>query len=193
MSLELNLPVIAFETPAKWREWLMEHHLEQTGIWMRLYKKDSEVPSITYAEALDEALCFGWIDGQLKKYDEKSWVQRFTPRRAKSKWSLKNTQNIKRLLDLGKMHAAGLAEVTAAKNDSRWDAAYESQAVAQMPDDFFHILNRNGKANAFFKTLNKANKYAIYYRLKTSKNLEMRENRIKMILNMLENSKKFHN
>lgn len=193
MTIEKDLPIIPFETPEKWRAWLLEHNTEQEGIWLLMFKKDSGVTSITYAEALDEALCFGWIDGQLKKHDEKSWVQRFTTRRAHSKWSVKNTQNIKRLLDLGKMHAAGLTEVTKAKNDGRWDAAYESQKTAQMPDDFFHILNRNVKANNFFKTLNKANKYAIYYRLMTSKNSEMRENRIKMILNMLENGKKFHN
>jgi uncharacterized protein YdeI (YjbR/CyaY-like superfamily) len=184
--------LIAFETPDEWREWLKKNHEQQDVVWVHFFKKDSGVKSINYAEALDEALCFGWIDGQVKKVDVKSWKQRFTPRRARSNWSVKNTQNIERLTKLGKREPAGMKQVEAARADGRWQQAYESQKKGRPPDDFILALSKNIRANEFFKTLDKHNLYAIYYRIQSAKKPETRENRIKMIIAMLEKGLKLH-
>ncbi|MBA4183534.1 MAG: bacteriocin-protection protein, YdeI/OmpD-associated family [Acidobacteria bacterium] len=132
-----NLPIIAFESQSRWEEWLAENHAQQpTGIWLRIFKKGSGVVSVTYAEALDEALCYGWIDGQANKYDERSWLQKFTPRRKKSIWSKVNTQHVERLIEAGKMKAAGLKEIEAAKQDGRWQQAYNSPKNMTVPETF---------------------------------------------------------
>jgi len=187
-----DFPVIAFESPQAWRRWLAPHHADSNGIWMRIFKKGSGVPSINYAQALDEALCYGWIDGQKRIFDEESWVQKFTPRRARSGWSKRNTEHAERLINAGEMKAAGLAEVEAAKRDGRWDRAYSSPGAATLPEDFLRELNKNGKAKAFFETLNKRNTYPITYRLQTAKKAETRERRLREILAMLERGEKFH-
>lgn len=192
MTDQLDLPKIGFKTQQAWREWLEKNHAQPEGIWLQMYKKDSGVPSITYAEALDEALCFGWIDGQVKKADELSWYQRFTPRRKRSIWSHKNTQNVERLIKLGKMTAAGMAQIEAAKADGRWQAAYLSPSRGRPPDDFMTELRKNEKAYAFFQTLDKHNTYAVYFRLQSAKTPETRENRIKMFIAMFEKEEKFH-
>ncbi len=184
--------ILSFRSPAEFREWLAANHGRRDGIWLRISKKDSAEPSVTYAEALDEALCFGWIDGQKQRHDEFSWLQGFSPRRPKSGWSKINTQHAKRLIEKGRMKAAGQAEIDAAKKDGRWTAAYDSPSNASLPEDFMAALRRDKKAKAFFESLNKANIYAITYRLQTAKKPETRQKRMEMILAMLGQGKAFH-
>jgi len=187
-----NLQIISFESPSQWAEWLEVNDSEQSGIWLRYFKKDSGILSITYAEALDEALCCGWIDGQVKKYDEKSWLQKFTPRRAKSLWSKINTQHVERLVNAGKMKAAGFAEIDRAKRDGRWQRAYDSLKNFTIPENFLERLEKDPKAKAAFETLNKTNLYSIAFRLQTAAKPETREKRLKAILEMLSKGEKFH-
>ena len=188
-----DLPIIAFESQSRWEEWLAENHAQQpTGIWLRIFKKASGVVSVTYAEALDEALCYGWIDGQANKYDERSWLQKFTSRRKKSIWSKVNTQHVERLIEAGKMKAAGLKEIEAAKQDGRWQQAYDSPKNMIVPEDFLKELENDSKAKTFFETLNKTNLYSIAFRLQTAKKPETREKRMKAILEMLARGEKFH-
>jgi uncharacterized protein YdeI (YjbR/CyaY-like superfamily) len=182
----------SFPSASAFRDWLAKHHDQTEGIWLRLFKKDSREESLTHAEALDEALCNGWIDGQAKGYDERSWLQRFSPRRPSSAWSKRNTQHVERLSMAGRMTPAGLKHVEAAKADGRWTAAYDSPRNASLPEDFLEELEKNKKAKAFFATLNKTNIYAISYRLQTAKRPETREKRLKMILGMLGRGEKFH-
>ena len=141
---------------------------------------------------MDEALCYGWIDGQANKFDDESWIQKFTPRRAGSIWSKRNIANVERLMKLEKMKPAGLDEVAKAKADGRWARAYDSPKEMQIPDDFMKALSKNKKAKAFFDTLNKTNKYAIGWRLQTAKKPETKEKRIKAIVEMLSKEQKFH-
>jgi len=192
MPKELDLPVGEFKTQALWEKWLAKNHARSTGIWLRIYKKDSGVKTVTYAEALDEALCYGWIDGQKNSYDERSFVQRFTPRRARSIWSKINVGHVERLIKAGKMREAGQAQIDAAKADGRWQQAYDSHSSMTMPEDFLKELKKNKKAKAFFDTLNKTNLYSIAWRLQTAKRPETREKRMKAILEMLEKGEKFH-
>jgi uncharacterized protein YdeI (YjbR/CyaY-like superfamily) len=187
-----NLPVISFTSPAEWNAWLTENYARLNGVWLRIFKKDSGHKTISYAEALDEALCHGWIDGQKKSHDAASWLQKFTPRRPKSVWSKINTGHVARLHKLKKMKSAGLAAVEAAKNDGRWAAAYDSPGNAAIPNDFLNQLGKNKKAKAFFETLNKTNLYSIAWRLQTAKKPETRERRMKAILAMLAKGEKFH-
>ena len=183
---------LQFRTSAEFRKWLAANHRQSDGIWLRIFKKDSGEPTVTYAEALDEALCFGWIDGQKQSHDEVSWRQRFTPRRPKSGWSKLNTQHAERLIEAGRMKAAGQAEIDIAKKDGRWTAAYDSPSQATFPEDFLAALRKNKKANSFFESLNKANRYAIAYRLQTAKKPETRQRRMEMILAMLARGEAFH-
>ena len=192
MSEVKTLPVKAFAAPVKWHEWLLKNHANKAGIWMKLYKKDSKKKTITRSEALDEALCFGWIDGQSKPLDDKSWLQKYTPRRAKSMWSKVNREHIARLIKEKRMQPSGLKEVEAAKKDGRWDAAYDSPKNMEVPADFLKELKKNKKAYEFFKTLNKANTFAIAWRLQTAKKPETREKRMKVLLEMMKDNKKNH-
>ena len=185
-------PVITFEKQEFWRDWLEQNHDQVDGIWLKIFKKASGIQSVKYAEALEEALCYGWIDGQGKKYDEDSYLQKFTPRRAKSIWSKRNISLVKQLEKAGKMRPSGLDQVKAAKADGRWDKAYDSPSNMTMPEDFLKELAKNKKAQAFFETLNKTNTYAIGWRLQTAKRPETRQKRMKMILEMLANEEKFH-
>jgi uncharacterized protein YdeI (YjbR/CyaY-like superfamily) len=187
-----NLPIISFESAARWEEWLADNHTQPSGVWLRIFKKDSGEASVTYAEALDEALCYGWIDGQKNKYDDRSWLQKFTPRRQKIIWSKVNTQHVKRLIEAGKMKAAGLREIEAAKQDGRWQQAYDSHKNMTMPEDFLSDLEKDPQAKAFFETLNNTNKYSISFRLQTAKKPETREKRMKVILEMLARREKLH-
>jgi uncharacterized protein YdeI (YjbR/CyaY-like superfamily) len=181
-----------FPSAPAFRDWLASHHGQTDGIWLCFFKKTSGEKSLTYSEALDEALCYGWIDGQAKAYDERSWLQRFTPRRPASPWSKINTRHAERLIKTGRMTPAGLKQVEAAKADGRWSAAYNSPRNAAPPEDFLKELDKDKKAKAFFTTLNKANIYAIVYRLQTAKKPETRQKRLKMILGMLSRGEKFH-
>ena len=171
---------------------MAKEHTRAPGLLLRIYKKDSGVPSVTYAEALDQALCFGWIDGQKLPFDANSWVQKWTPRRARSSWSKINVAHVDRLIQAGQMTAAGLKEVEAAKADGRWTAAYDSPANATVPPEFLEELARNSKAKQFYATLNKANLYSIAYRLQTAKRPETKIKRIKLIIDMLARGEKFH-
>ena len=183
---------IAFKSAAAFRKWLAANHAQVDGIWLHFYKIKSGHKSITYAEALDEALCHGWIDGQRLGHDVVSYLQKFTPRRARSGWSKLNTQHVERLTKADRMHSAGLKAVAAAKADGRWLAAYDSARNAAPPPDFLAALNRDKKAKAFFATLIRANVYAIVYRLQTAKKPETRARRMKLILEMLSRGEKFH-
>ena len=181
-----------FKSSRDFRTWLAKDHDQSNGIWLRIYKKDSGVATVTYPEALDQALCHGWIDGQKKPYDAQSWLQKLTPRAAKSGWSKINTEHAERLIKSGEMTPAGVKAVSAAKADGRWAAAYDSFRNATVPVDFLKELAKNRKAKAFFETLNKTNIYAITYRLGTAKKPETRARRMKLILAMLAQGKKFH-
>src|ERR1041384_4901545 len=165
-------PIKFFPTPDALRTWLAAHHNASPGLWLRFYKKSSGKLSLTYDQALDQALCYGWIDGQSKSENERAYLQRFTPRRPKSPWSRRNTQHIARLIEAGLMTPSGLAAVEAAKADGRWSAAYDSPKNSAAPADFLKLLAQDKKARAFFHTLNKANTYAITYRLQTAKTPE---------------------
>jgi uncharacterized protein YdeI (YjbR/CyaY-like superfamily) len=182
----------SFRDAREFRAWLEEHHAQSEGFLLRIYKKDSGVATITYAEALDVALCFGWIDGQRLPLDEQSWLQKLTPRRPKSGWSKRNTEHAARLIDSGAMTPAGLRQIDAAKADGRWQAAYDSPAKASVSSEFLAALARNKKASAFYKTLNKANVYAIAYRLQTAKRPETKARRIESIVAMLARWEAFH-
>jgi uncharacterized protein YdeI (YjbR/CyaY-like superfamily) len=184
--------IAAFESAREFEQWLAKNHAESTGIWLRFFKKNSSVVSVSYDEALDAAICFGWIDGQLKKHDEKSWLRKFTPRRPNSVWSKRNRARAERLITSGKMRAAGLQEVEAAKQNGRWQAAYDSASEMEIPDDFVKELAENKRAKAFFETLNRANVYAIVWRLQTAKKPETRQKRLATILAMLAKEQKFH-
>ena len=186
------METLSFPTQRTFRTWLTKNHDSCDGIWLQIYKKTSDTKSITYAEALDEALCFGWIDGQKKPYDEESWLQKFTPRRTRSGWSKVNTEHAERLTKEKKMTAAGLKQIEAAKADGRWTAAYDSFSKATIPEDFLAALSKNKKALAFFETLNKTNRFSITYRLQTAKREETRLKRIKDIVAMLTRGEKFH-
>jgi uncharacterized protein YdeI (YjbR/CyaY-like superfamily) len=185
-------PIVSFTSAAEWNAWLAENHAKSKGVWLRIFKKDSGRTTISYAGALDEALCHGWIDGQKKSFDAASWLQKFTPRRPKSVWSKINTEHVARLHKLKKMKPAGLATVEAAKNDGRWQAAYDPPGKFSVPEDFLKQLGKNKKAKAFFGTLNQTNLYSIAWRLQTARKPETRERRMKAILGMMAKGEKFH-
>lgn len=187
-----ELPIILFELPSDWAAWLDQHHANEAGVWLRLAKKASGIQSITYAEALDVALCYGWIDGQKKSYDEASWLQKFTPRGKKSIWSKVNREKVEALIASGAMQPAGLSAVEAAKQDGRWDAAYDSQSRATIPDDFAAALATNPAAQEFFGTLNSVNRYAILFRIQTAKTEATRTKRIEQFITMLAKGEKLY-
>lgn len=184
--------IMSFPSAPAFREWLAGHHGQTAGIWLRFFKKTSGERSLTYPEAVDEALCYGWIDGQARASDDRTWLQRFTPRRRASPWSKINTQRAERLIKAGQMAPAGLKQVEEAKVDGRWSAAYDSPRNAAPPEDFLAELDKNTEAKAFFTTLSKANIYAIVYRLQTAKKPETRQRRLETILGMLSRGEKFH-
>jgi uncharacterized protein YdeI (YjbR/CyaY-like superfamily) len=192
MTAPGDLEILAFPSPKLWERWLAKNHAAAPGVWLRFFKKNSGVATVTYAEALDGALCFGWIDGQVRTHDEKSYLQRFTPRRPRSLWSKNNRDHVARLTAAGKMRAAGLKQVEEARADGRWDCAYDSLSKMTVPADLLKALAKNKKALAFFKSLNKTNVYSIAWRLQTALTPETRERRMKAILDMLARGKKFH-
>jgi uncharacterized protein YdeI (YjbR/CyaY-like superfamily) len=187
-----DLPIQPFASKTKWAEWLAKQHDTSAGVWLKFAKKDSGIPSVTYEEALDVALCYGWIDGQKKGFDDQSWLQKFTPRGPKSIWSKINTEKAERLIAAGAMQPAGLKAVEAAKQDGRWDTAYSSQRNMSVPEDFQAALDKNKKAKTFFTTLNSANRYAILFRIQTAKKAETRAKRIRQFIQMLERGEKLH-
>lgn len=192
MDTKSGLPVLPFASPATFRAWLQEHHATSQGIWLKIAKKGSGTPTVTYAEALDEALCYGWIDGQKGALDEVYFLQRFTPRGPRSKWSKINVDKAEALTAAGRMRAAGLAEVGKAKADGRWEAAYDPQSKAAVPADLQAALDQNPEAAAFFATLTGANRYAVLYRIHEAKKPETRAARIEKFVGMLERGEKLH-
>ena len=187
-----DLPILPFASQKKWADWIAKQHDKSSGVWLKLAKKGSEISSVTYDEALEVALCYGWIDGQKKGYDDKYWLQKFTPRAAKSIWSKINTEKAEKLIKSGKMEPAGLKAIEAAKQDGRWDAAYESQKNISVPDDFQAALNKSPKAKVFFATLNSVNRYAILFRIHNAKKPETRAKRIQQFVVMLERGEKLY-
>ncbi len=187
-----ELAVVPFTSQKTWHEWLHANHANSPGIWLKIAKKDAGMLTVTYDEALDEALCYGWIDGQKKPFDQSYWLQKFTPRRAKSVWSKRNVTKVEALVAAGLMQASGQVEVDAAKADGRWDVAYESQSKITVPDDLQKALLANPKANEFFKTLNSVNRYAVLYRITSVKKPETRAAKIEKFVAMLEAGQKLH-
>lgn len=192
MNVKNSLKILSFKSAGDWKKWLEKNHAKSAGIWLRFFKKDSGIASVTYDEALDEALCYGWIDGLLQKYDEKSWLRKFTPRRPKSIWSKRNIGHARRLVKAGRMMLAGKREMEAARRDGRWEVAYDSSGTMEIPKDFLKELSKNKKAKAFFDSLNRANTYAIAWRLQTAKKPETRSRRMKTLLDMLARGEKLH-
>ena len=178
--------MLAFESDAHWEAWLQEHHATSDGVWVKIAKKGSGIPTVAYPEVLDTALCFGWIDGQRKALDDRYFLQRFTPRRARSRWSQINRDKVAALTKAGRMRPAGLAEVERAKADGRWDAAYAGVRTMEVPDDLQRELDARPDAAAFFATLNSQNRYSILYRLHDAKRPETRARRLAKFVAMLE-------
>ncbi len=171
---------------AAWLAWLGEHHEKSKGVWLRLAKKGTVEPtSLTYDEALDDALCHGWIDGQVRRLDERTYRQRFTPRRARSTWSKRNVGHVERLASEGRMQPAGVAAVEQAKADGRWEAAYAGQAAMEVPDDLAAALDAEPAARAMFDTLTSQNRYAILFRIHDAKRADTRAQRIERFVAML--------
>lgn len=184
--------IIAFKSPKAFEAWLARNHAKVGGMWLRIYKKASGEKTVTYAEALDVALCYGWIDGLKRSYDDASFVQRFTPRRSRSAWSKVNVGHVERLTREGRMKPSGIAAVEAAQSDGRWSRAYDSPSNVKIPDDFLLELKKNKSALEFFETLNRVNKYAIAYRLGSAKRPETRERRKQQFLDMMAKGMKIH-
>ncbi len=188
----IDLSVLSFERQKDWAAWLDKNHTTSSGVWLRLARKASGIQSVTYDEALEAALCYGWIDGQRKSHDETSWLQKFTPRGAKSIWSKVNTEKAERLIESRRMKPAGLKAIESAKQDGRWDAAYAPQSKATVPSDLQTELDRNARAKAFFATLDSRNRYAILHRIHTAKKAETRARRIEQFIRMLEKKEKLY-
>ena len=185
-----DLETRAFATQAKWAQWLEKNHATAPGIWLKLAKKGSGVRSVDYAEAVEVALCYGWIDGLVRRLDEDFYVQRFTPRRPRSKWSKINRGKVEELIASGKMKPAGLAEIDRAKADGRWDAAYDPPSTSEVPDDLAAALKKKPKAARFFETLNRSNRYMILYQIQDAKRPETRARRIAKFVEMLNEERK---
>ena len=185
-------PIRAFKTQKDFESWLEKNHQRPEGVWIRFAKKASGIKSITHPEALDTALCFGWIDALRLPESDTTYLQRFLPRRPKSLWSKINRAKAVSLIECGRMRPPGHAEIERAKQDGRWDAAYDSPANAQMPEDFQRQLDANPKAKAFFDTISRVNRYAIIWRLVTAKTQERRDTLARKFLEMLEQGETLH-
>lgn len=185
-------PILAFASPEGWEAWLEREHATSDGVWIKFAKKGTGVPSVAYAEALEVALCYGWIDSQALSLDERFYLQKFTPRRARSKWSRVNRDKVTLLTKQGRMKPAGLAQVESAKSDGRWQAAYESSRTVTVPDDLRRALDENPRAREFFATLSKSNRYAIVYQLHDAKKPETRARRLEKFVAMLDRGEKLY-
>ena len=186
-----ELPIKPFKTAEAFEKWLMAN-VDAAGIWLKIAKKDSGIATVTYAEALEVALCHGWIDGQKKGFDQEFFLQRFTPRRPRSLWSKINIGHVERLISAGRMQDRGLCEVEAAKADGRWDAAYHSSSAMEVPAELATALKKNRKAQAFFDALDKTNRYAFCWRVHTAKKPETRVARAEKFVEMLARGEKIH-
>ncbi|MBB3233414.1 YdeI/OmpD-associated family protein [Phyllobacterium endophyticum] len=180
-----GLPIMFFASAREFEAWLAEQPRTAPGIWLKLAKKGSGIVSISHAEAIESALCHGWIDSQSDKFDDARWLLRFTPRKLQSKWSERNRSKVLELIREGRMKPAGLAEIERATADGRWDAAYAPQSTARVPDDLQSALDNNLDAQAFFDQINKTNRYAILHRIMTAKQAKTRASRIQKFVDML--------
>ena len=187
-----KLPVVGFDGPAEWEAWLAGQHQAVAGVWLKIARKGAGQPGPSYADALDVALCYGWIDGQKAGLDEDYWLQRFTPRKPGSRWSKINTDRAAALIEAGRMHPAGLREVELAKADGRWEQAYAGQRDAAVPEDLRQALDANPAASEFFETISSVNRYAILYRIQAVKRAETRARKIEQYVQMLAEHKTIH-
>ena len=185
-------PVRLFKSKQDWAAWLEKNHRKSTGLWLRLAKKDLGLRSVSYKDALEVALCYGWIDGQKRPESEEAWLQKFVARSSQSIWSKINREKALALIANGEMQAAGLEAVESAKKNGRWAAAYDSPSGATVPSDFQAALDVNPRAAAFFKTLDRANRYAVLWRIQTVKKAETRARKIREFIGMLEREEKIH-
>ena len=191
-AITTEIPVVSFADAGEWSAWLSSYHRSSRGVWVKIAKKTSTTASVTYAQALAVALIWGWIDGQKEKFDEAWWLQKFTPRGARSAWSKLNRDRATALIAAGKMMPSGLAEVERARKDGRWDRAYEPQKSARVPDDLAKALADNNRAQEFFATLEAHNRYAILWRVQNAKRPETRALRIARFVEMLARGEKVH-
>ena len=191
MTKPIELPTLPFESKKKFADWLAKNYDKSAGVWLKIAKKAAGISTVTYAEALDVALCYGWIDGQKGSFDEQYFLQKFTPRRVKSIWSKINVGHVERLIASGEMKPSGLRAVEAAKQDGRWAAAYASQKNIEVPQDFQSALEKNKKAKSFFESLTSAKRYSFLFRVTTAKKAETREKRIRQFVEMLAKGETF--
>lgn len=187
-----ELPVIEFATADDFEAWLSENYEDPGGLWIKLARKASGIPSVTYPEALDVALCYGWIDGLRRSFDENYYVQKFTPRRARSKWSKINREKVALLVEAGRMQPAGMAQIEAAKADGRWQDAYDSPSKMTVPDDLQARLDEHPEAATFFQGLDSRNRYAILYRIQDAKRPDTRARRIEQFFQMMVDGEKLY-
>lgn len=192
MTARPELQILPFASAGAWEAWLEANHTSTNGLWIKFAKKNSGVESVSYAEALDAALCYGWIDGQARSFDDEYYLQRFTPRRPRSKWSKVNREKVAKLIEAGRMKPAGLREIERAKTDGRWDAAYDSPSMATVPDDLQRELDKNPGASEFFAKLDGGNRYAILHRIQDARKPETRARRIEKYVAMLNERKKLY-
>ncbi|WP_443064187.1 YdeI/OmpD-associated family protein [Streptomyces sp. NBC_00566] len=185
-----DVEIAVFESAEAFRAWLDENHAASSGIWLKLRKKGPGIVALDYAQALDVALCYGWIDSQKARFDDEWWLQRFTPRRPRSKWSKVNRDKVTALIEQGRMRPQGQAEIDRAKADGRWEAAYDSAKTATVPDDLAAALTAAPAAAAFFATLDRQNRYAVLYRIQDAKKPETRARRIEKFVTMLAEGEK---
>jgi uncharacterized protein YdeI (YjbR/CyaY-like superfamily) len=192
MKNAADLPILSFETQAGWEAWLEEHHADSKGIWLKIAKKGTNIPSVDYPQALESAICYGWIDGQKAALDEAYWLQKFTPRGPKSRWSKLNRDKAQALIAAGKMQPSGLKQVELAQADGHWGQAYASQSQITVPPDLQSELDKNPAARDFFDTLDSHNRYAILYRIQTAKKPQTRAARISRFVEMLSKNQKIY-
>jgi uncharacterized protein YdeI (YjbR/CyaY-like superfamily) len=189
MAAELD--ILFFPSRPAWERWLEKNHARAEGVWVRLLKKSIQ-PALSYSEALDAALCYGWIDALKRSESESAWLQKFNPRARRSVWSKRNRERALALMEAGRMRPAGLAEVERAKGDGRWEAAYDSSKTAEVPPDLQAALDANAGAKAFFATLDRGNRYAVLFRVQTATKPETRARRIRQFVEMLGRREKLH-
>lgn len=180
-----DLPIVPFESAAAWEAWLEDHHRSSRGLWLKIAKKASGITTVTYQEAVEMALCFGWIDGQRQSFDDVSFLQRFTPRRSQSRWSQINRERVRSLMERGLMRPAGLEEIQRAKTDGRWDDAYASPSAIEVPEDLRRAFEANPGAEEKFAALNATSRYSILYRIHHTKEAAARVQRISQFIAML--------
>ena len=183
---------LRFATPRAFEAWLRKNDASSDGVWLLIAKAGAEEPTVSYPHAVEIALCYGWIDGQKKALDEQHWLQRFTPRRARSLWSKANREKAEALIRSGRMQPAGMAEIARAQGDGRWDAAYEGARTADVPPDLQAALDARPEARSFFAQLDAANRYAVLWRVRTARRAETRARRIEGLVEMLARGEKIH-